>query len=223
MAQKKTTQRERRKAAEHHETGVQAYQQWDVDQAVKEIRTAADLDPENADYRLDLAQALARSGDYDQALRVLAEFIRLEPDSHVTERFELLFSSGMDEVEEVVTDKMTQAGMPVDEIGAALQMWLEYRISLGRERLIIRKAETWAAALDYIVRKVNLRPVRRYKIAEFYGISDGAVRDRHRDLVDTLDVMPCDYRYFTGKENPLDKLVEAAELLEELEVRFQEA
>jgi len=35
-------------------------------------------------------------------------------------------------------------------------------------------------------------------------------------------VMPCDYRYFTGQENPLDKLVEAAELLEQLEVRFRE-
>jgi tetratricopeptide (TPR) repeat protein len=222
MVKEKISKRDRRRAMEHHKAGVQAYQEWDVDQAVKELRTAADLDPENADHQLNLAQALARSGDYDQALRVLAEFIRLEPDSHLTERFELLFASGMDAVEEVVTDRMTKAGMPVEEIGAALQMWMEYRIALGRERLIIRKAETWAAALDYIVRKVNLRPVKRYKIAKFYGVSDGAVRDRHRDLVDALDVMPCDYRYYTGKENPLDKLVEAAELLEELEARFEE-
>ncbi len=84
------------------------------------------------------------------------------------------------------------------------------------------KSETWAAALDYTVRKVNLRPIRRRKIAAFYGVSDGAVRDRHNELVRVLDVMPCDYRYFTGKENPLDKLVEAAELLELLEARFQE-
>ena len=59
-------------------------------------------------------------------------------------------------------------------------------------------------------------------IAELYGVSEGAVRDRRNDLVRTLDVMPCDYRYFTGKENPLDKLVEAAELLEQLEARFLE-
>jgi hypothetical protein len=39
--------------------------------------------------------------------------------------------------------------------------------------------------------------------------------------VETLDVMPCDYRYFRGDENPLDKLVEAAELLEALEKRFR--
>ncbi len=219
----KITKRDRRKAMEHQKAGIQAYREWDVDQAVKELRMAADLDSENADHQLQLAQALARSGDYDQALRVLAEFIRLEPESHVTQRFEQLFASGMDPVEELVTDTMTQAGRPVEEIGAALQMWLEYRVALGRERLIIHKAETWAAALDYIVRKVNLHPVKRYKIAQLYGVSDSAVRDRHRDLVETLDVMPCDYRYFTGKENPLDKLVEAAELLEELEAGFQEA
>lgn len=222
MANNKTDQRDRRKAKEHHQAGVQAYEMWDVDRAVDEFRVAVELDSENADYQLSLAQALARSGDYDRALRVLADFIRLEPDSRVTERFEQLFASGMDTVEESVTAKMTQAGMPVEEIGAALQMWLEYRIAVGRERLIIRKAETWAAALDYIVRKVNLRPVKRHQIAQFYGVSDAALRDRHRDLVDALDVMPCDYRYFAGKENPLDKLVEAAELLEELEARFQE-
>jgi tetratricopeptide (TPR) repeat protein len=222
MSNKRTTNRDCRKAIEYQKAGLQAYRDWNVDQAVTELRAAVDLDPANPDYQLNLAQTLARSGDYDQALRVLAEYMRLEPDSQLTERFEQLFASGMDEVEQVLTEKMTQAGMPVEEVGAALQMWLEYRIALGRERLVIRKAETWAAALDYVVRKVNLRPVKRYKIAEFYGISDSAVRDRQQDLIDALDVMPCDYRYFTGKENPLDKLVEAAELLEELEARFQE-
>jgi len=36
-----------------------------------------------------------------------------------------------------------------------------------------------------------------------------------------LDIMPCDYRYFRGDENPLDKLVEAAVMMEELEERFR--
>ena len=117
---------------------------------------------------------------------------------------------------------MTVAGVPIEEIGAAIHIWLEYRIALGSQALIVRKPETWAAAIDYTVRKVNLRPVKRQEIAALYGVSEGAVRDRQKDLVSTLDVMPCDYRYFTGEENPLDKLVEAAELLEQLEARFEE-
>ena len=47
------------------------------------------------------------------------------------------------------------------------------------------------------------------------------MRAYHNDLVQALDIMPCDYRYFRGDENPLDKLVEAAAMLEDLEERFR--
>jgi tetratricopeptide (TPR) repeat protein len=222
MAKKQASTTNRRRARKHEKEGLQTYQEWDIDRAIECFEAASRLVPEEPDHLLHLARALARSGDFDQALRALADFMRLEPDSSLTDRFEQLFASGMDDVESLLTRKMTAAGMPIELIGAAIQMWLEYRIALGREPLIVRKPETWAAALDYTVRKVNLRPVSRPEIAAFYGISEGAVRDRHGDLVHILDVMPCDYRYFAGKENPLDKLVEAAELLERLEAQFQE-
>jgi len=221
MVKKQISKDDRRKAKSYAEEGTQAYLAWDIEQAVRSLEEAVQIVPDDADYRLQLARALARSGDYDRALRMLAAFMRLEPESPLAERFEQLFASGMDEVEKVLTDRMTEAEMSIEEIGAALQMWLEYRVALGRAPLTVRKPQTWAAALDYIVRKVNLRPVKRDEIAEFYDVSDSAVRDRHQDLIKILDVMPCDYRYFTGEENPLDKLVEAAELLEELEARFR--
>jgi hypothetical protein len=59
-------------------------------------------------------------------------------------------------------------------------------------------------------------------LAGWYGTREALVRKRHADLVDALDIMPCDYRYFRGKENPLDKLVEAAEMFERLEERFRQ-
>jgi hypothetical protein len=52
-------------------------------------------------------------------------------------------------------------------------------------------------------------------------VSETAVRHGHNELVKTLDIMPCDYRYFRSDDNPLDKLVEAAMMLEELEARFK--
>jgi tetratricopeptide (TPR) repeat protein len=222
MAGEQVSVEDRRKAKAYEEQGLQAYQAWDIEQAIEYFQSAVRLAPDEPDCLLHLARVLARSGDFDQALVALAEFMRLEPDSSLASRFEQLFGSGMDEVELLLTDKMTAAGLSIEETGAAIQMWLEYRIALGREPLIVRKSETWAAALDYTVRKVNLRPMKRGQIAELYGVSEGAVRDRHDDLVHTLDVMPCDYRYFVGLENPLDKLIEAAELLEQLEVRFEE-
>lgn len=222
MAKKRASSAQRRKAKEYAQEGLEAYEEWNIDHAIECFTKASELTPEDPDRLLDLARALARGGDFDRALKALAEFIRLEPDSSLAERFEQLFASGMDEVETILTDKMSAAGNPLELIGAAIQMWLEYRIALGRDNLIMRKPETWAAALDYTIRKVNLRSVTRQDIANFYSISDSAVRDRHQDLVSTLDVMPCDYRYFVGKANPLDKLVEAAELLEQLEAHFQE-
>lgn len=220
MAAKQTN--DRTKAEEYEKQGLKAYETWDIDQAIECFQTATDLAPDEPAHLLQLARALARSGDFDRALRALADFMRLEPESPLADRFAQLFGSGMDEVEVLLTDKMTAAAMSIEEIGAAIQLWLEYRIALGRKPLIVRKPATWAAALDYTVRKVNLHPVRRQEIAAFYDVSERAVRDRHNDLVQTLDVMPCDYRYFKGQENPLDKLVEAAELLDRLETRFRE-
>ena len=222
VTEKQVSIGDRRKAEKCKVQGIQAYQEWDIDQAIECFQSATNLVPDEPEYLLHLAQALARSGDFDQALRALAGFIRLRPDSPLTSRFQQLFGSGMDAVESLLTDKMTEARIPIEEIGAAIQIWLEYRIALGSKTLIMRKPETWAAAIDYTVRKVNLRPVKRQEIADFYGVSDGSVRDHHHDLIHTLDIMPCDYRFFTRKENPLDKLVEAAELLERLEASFQE-
>ncbi|HET90633.1 MAG TPA: tetratricopeptide repeat protein [Chloroflexi bacterium] len=222
MTTKRVNTEDRRKAESHREEGIAAYQEWEITRAIECFGAAATLVPNEPAYHLHLAQALSRSGDFDQALRALADFIRLKPDSPLTNRFQSLFGAGMDEVETLLTNKMAEAGIPIEEIGAAIHLWVEYRIALGSEPLIVQQPAAWAAAIDYTVRKVNLRPVKRRDIAEFYGVSEQAVKDHHQHLVDSLDVMPCDYRYFTSDENPLDKLVEAAELLERLEARFQE-
>ena len=86
----------------------------------------------------------------------------------------------------------------------------------------MRKPEIWAAALDYTIRKLNFRHVTQKELAMLYDISEGALRSRYQDLVSTLDIMPCDYRYFRGEKNPLDMLVQAAMMLDRLEKQFKE-
>lgn len=210
----------RRRAQAIYSDAMAAYERWDIDNAVDGLTNAVTLQPDNAAYHLRFAQVLSRAGSFDRALRSLANYLRLEPESEVASRIEQLFASGMDAVEEYLTDKMTAARMPIDMIGAAIQMWVEFRIALGEETLNIPKPGAWAATLDYTVRKVNLRDIPLEELASLYSISAGTLRKHHRTLVAKLDVMPCDYRYFTGNQNPLDKLVEAAELLKELEDRF---
>jgi tetratricopeptide (TPR) repeat protein len=196
---------------------------WDLETAVQRFQAATEADPDNAEYHLNLARAYARGGDYENAIRALGNYIRTEPDNALSERYERLFASALDDVEKTLIERMRAAQMEIKLIGAAIQMWLEYRIAIGRQPLLIRKPETWAAALDFTVRKVNFQPAARQELAQAYGISDSALKARHDDLVTALDVMPADYRYFTGENNPLDKLVEAAEMLAQLEQRFRES
>jgi len=208
------------RARQANSLGLQQYERWDIEQAIKSYNEAIRLGPEESEFYLNLARALARYGDFDASKRALGSFIRYEEDLELAERFEHLFGAGMDQVEISVTEQMTQQGLPLEVTGAAVQMWLEYRICIGRRPLVIRKPETWAAALDYTVRKVNFQELNQRDIADLYGVSPSTVRAYHNDLIQVLDIMPCDYRYFRGDDNPLDKLVEAAAMLEELEERF---
>src|SRR6185503_7116 len=102
-------------------------------------------------------------------------------------------------------------------------MWVEYRVTIGKRYLDLSQPGGWAAALDYTVRKVNFQEATIEELINWYSVSEAVIRNNHADLVSTLDVMPCDYRYFRGEDNPLDKLVEAAMMLEDLEKRFREA
>jgi tetratricopeptide (TPR) repeat protein len=220
----KTRQRisaeDQRRAVELNTRGLKHFKTWDIAEAIADFEAAAHLAPNHADYWLNHARALARSGDYDRALKSLAEFIRIDKDPDLVERYERFFANAMDDVETLLTQKMTAAELPMEEIGAAIQMWLEYRITIGRQALVIRKPEAWAAALDFTIRRVNLKIVPAKDVAAYYGISEPTLRDRHHALIKVLDIMPCDYRYFAGKDNPLDKLVEAAEMLAQLEDKF---
>lgn len=212
---------QRRRAVRLNEEGLRNYADWELEEAVRNLRQAVAADPDNAEYHLNLARSFARGGDYENAIKALGHYIRTEPDQRLAERYEQLFGSALDGVEKTLIEKMRDAEMKLSEIGAAIQMWLEYRIAIGRQPLTIRKPETWAAALDLTVRKVNFHQISRRDMAKYYGISESALRSRHQDLVKTLDIMPADYRFFTGETNPLDKLVEAAQMLEQLETRFR--
>ena len=222
----KTRQRisaeDQRRAVELNTRGLKHFKTWDIAEAIADFEAAAHLAPNHADYWLNHARALVRSGDYDRALKSLAEFIRIDKDPDLVERYERFFANAMDEVETLLTQKMTAAELPMEETGAAIQMWLEYRITIGRQPLVIRKPEAWAAALDFTVRRVNLKIIPARDVAAHYGISEQTLREHHHRLIKALDIMPCDYRYFAGKDNPLDKLVEAAEMLAQLEDKFKQ-
>lgn len=209
-------------AAGRNVAGLQYYADWEIDQAIAAFTEASTADPDNAEFHLNLARAYARGNNYQEAVRSLGEYLRTETNDNIAERYERLFSSALDEVESILIEKTGEMGLPVQQTGKAIQMWLEYRITLGRLPLETQPPEAWAAALTYAVCKINFLPFSRTAIAARFEVSEELLKDRNNHLVKVLDLMPADYRYFTGEDNPLDKLVEAAQMLDDLYDRFQE-
>lgn len=213
----------RKKAAEkQNEAGLAYFNNWEIEEAITAFQAAVADDPDNPEYLLNLARVFARSGDYEQAMLALGRYLQAETAGDVAARFERLFSSSLDEVETLLIEAMRRLDFSIAQIGKGIQMWLEFRIMLGRRPFRVPKPELWAAAITYAVVKVNFINLRRIDVADAYGVTERALKEKYDEIVQTLDLMPADYRYFAGEQNPLDKLVEAARLLEELDRDFQE-
>lgn len=217
-----TANKNKDRAAKLNASGLDHFNEWNIEQALADLQEAVKLAPEVGEYHLNLARAYARANEFDQAMVSLGQFLANDPKHVAAERFERLFSSALDEVETLLTEKMTGLGLSIQEVGKAIQMWLEYRITIGERPLRIPKPELWAAALSYAIIKVNFVETERTTVADTFDVSERSLRDKYNELVETLDLMPADYRYFTGEENPLDKLVEAAQLLEDMDEKFKE-
>lgn len=217
-----TSQKNRREAAKANERGLTHYENWELEQAIAAFEAAIDNEPDNPEYHLNLARTQARAGNYGEAMQALGQYLHSEKDQQIAGRYERLFSSALDEVEELLINTMRQMKMPVQQIGKAMQMWLEFRITIGRQPLRVPKPALWSAAITYAIIKINFLDVPRADVAQGYGVSESSLKQKYNELVQALDLMPADYRYFTGDKNPLDKLVEAAQLLEDLDRQFQD-
>jgi tetratricopeptide (TPR) repeat protein len=205
-----------------NDAGLDYFSKWKMAEAITAFQKAVAADGTNPEYHLNLARAYARSGDYEQAMNSLGSYLQNETQEDVASRYERLFSSALDEVETNLIETSRKLGLSVAQTGKGIQMWLEYRITIGRRPLRIPKPELWAAGITYAIIKINFLETPRANVANAYKISERSLKEKYNELVETLDLMPADYRYFTGQENPLDKLIEAAKLLEKLDRDFQD-
>lgn len=215
-------QNTRDQAIQFNKEGLAHYETWEIEKAVAAFNKAITAVPDNPEYHLNLTRAYTRGGHYDQAMEALGGYLQIETNSDVAARFERLFSTALDDVEVALIEGAKKLDVPVQQIGKGIQMWLEYRITVGRRPLQTSKPNIWAAAIAYAIAKINFAKLSRTAVAQAFGTTPQSLKTKYEEVVRTLDLMPADYRYFTGTENPLDKLVEAAQLLEELERQFQD-
>ncbi|MGB9301545.1 MAG: tetratricopeptide repeat protein [Anaerolineae bacterium] len=57
--------------------GLECYEKWLVDDAIKNFKEAVRLAPDDPEYHLNLARARARFGQWEEALTSLRDFLDL--------------------------------------------------------------------------------------------------------------------------------------------------
>src|SRR5207249_882606 len=67
---------------EHNSRGIELADRGWLDEAIKEFKTAIELDPQDPLARHELAAMLMDEGDYRSAIALLKEVVRLEPESY---------------------------------------------------------------------------------------------------------------------------------------------
>jgi tetratricopeptide (TPR) repeat protein len=197
-----------------NDTGLRFFTNWEMEGAITSFKQATTSDPDNPEYHLNLARAYARSGNFGDAMQSLGSYLQVEKDEELAERFEWLFSSTFDKVESSLVGGTESLELPIQLVSRAIRMWLEYRLTVGRQPLQVRNPDLWAAALTYMICKVNLYDISRVEIATVYKVELEELKATCYLLVESLDLIPADYRYFIGDDNPLDKVFEAAQQLE---------
>ena len=168
-----------KQAVEHNSSGLAYYDSWQIDKAIDAFAAAVSADPENPEYHLNLTRAYTRGGDYDEAMAALGGYLQTETEGDVAARYEQLFSTGLDEVESDLIEGMKQLDLELPQIGKAIQMWLEYRIAIGRRPLRTPKPSLWAGALTYAVIKVNFLEITRAQIAAVFGINERSLKEKY--------------------------------------------
>jgi len=117
--------------------GLEHYERWEMETAITLFQEAIRLDDQQPDYYLNLARSHVRMGDYDYMLQALGNYLHIEKDVTLINRFQTLFSNALDDVEELLTTTMRAQGVRLEVIGAAILRFEQYG-SLGRRPRLYR-------------------------------------------------------------------------------------
>jgi len=222
VAEESPTASEIEEASLLNRRGLDLYGQWEMDRAIQAFRDAAVNDPANPEYYLNLARAYTRAGDYMNARHSLTDYLHRETDGEPADYYERLFTSALDAVESRIVMGMEVLEMPVQLAGKAFQMWLEYRLTTGRQPiLLLERPDVWASALVYLTCMINRLKLERQKVAGHFQVETKEMKDHCQLLVETLDLTTGDTRYFLGANSPLVRVFEVQQEMEPLYKRLE--
>jgi hypothetical protein len=115
----------------------------------------------------------------------------------------LAYPDDLDEVERLLVPGMQDNGCSVLEIFKAVKLWRDFK---RKAKPTIRKAATWAAAVDYTVGALaTLEGVSQRDSAERYGVSSATVGSKFKDVYTALDLCYYDPRYSVVEDPMADQ------------------
>lgn len=125
------------------------------------------------------ARYLLESGDYGKAKEILEEMVSEQDVAPPLGTLQLVYSR-KDPVLECFIHQM--GGFTIEHRRAAKNLWIDF-ISGEPKEIIIRKAETWAAAIEYIISMKNGYPSSQREVALKYNISTSGLNRNLRRII----------------------------------------
>lgn len=129
------------------------------------------------------ARFLLEAGEYTKAKQILEEIVHQQLQTPRWGDLQLVYSR-----EDPVLDCFLQQmeGYSKEQRKDAKNLWTEFVTNEPRE-IVIRKAETWAAAIEYIISTDYGLSVSRRDVADKYDVSTSSVNRNLRRLLGFLE------------------------------------
>lgn len=192
-------------------------------EGIRRLKKALDLDNKNVYAYADLASCYMKINRFDEARRVLKEGLSKVPgdpfllrtqsavertggeyrkvkeeEKRVKHRIDKIKNSEFHKVRKSLLRGMRLAGYSETQKKSAEKLWYDF---YKMRKLQIRRPESWAAALEYTIARLDLIEGETQKtVASKYGVSETIVSSRFNDICRTLDIRVFDKRYSAGDD-----------------------
>ncbi|MER3445641.1 MAG: hypothetical protein C4291_01870 [Candidatus Dadabacteria bacterium] len=193
-------------------------------EGIKHLKRALDLDNRNVYAYADLASCYMKMNRFNEAIRTLRKgLLRVpgdpfllrtqnvvertgdeykkvkEEEKRVRYRIDKIKDSEFHKVRKSLLQGMRLAGYSETQKKSAEKLWYDF---YKMRKLQIRRPESWAAALEYTIARLDLIEGETQKtVASKYGVSETIVSSRFNDICRTLDIRVFDKRYYSIEED----------------------
>jgi tetratricopeptide (TPR) repeat protein len=190
---------------------------------IRRLKKALDLDNKNVYAYADLASCYMKINRFNEARRILKEGLLRVPGDHLLLRTQNAVERTGNEYEKIKEEEkrvkhridkikdfefhkvrksllrgMRLAGYSETQKKSAEKLWYDF---YKMRKLQIRRAESWAAALEYTIARLDFIEGETQKtVASKYGVSETIISSRFNDICRTLDIRVFDKRYSVGED-----------------------